>query len=58
MKATIKIVTARKEFTKSDMDAFRRILNVLHEHNLSARLSIKEKTKSQITTYKPKLKAI
>jgi hypothetical protein len=42
MKALIKICKAGK-FTQSDRDAFRRILLVLDAHQLSAKLTVKEK---------------
>jgi len=44
-KAKIKIVSISKEFSKEDLDCFRRMLNVLEHHNLVAELQIKE-TKS------------
>lgn len=59
MKAIIKIVTANKEFSKEDLDCFRRMLNVLYAHKLSARLEIKKKTEIQsYTVVHAKLKAV
>jgi hypothetical protein len=58
MKAIIRIVTAQKQFSKEDMDSFRRILNVLHEHHLSASLEIKKKEVQTFTVIKSKLKAV
>jgi hypothetical protein len=55
MKAIIKILTANKEFSKEDMDSFRRILNVLHEHHLSASLEIKKKEFQTFTVIESKL---
>lgn len=42
MKALIKIAKASK-FTPQDLDIFRRVLNVLQAHDLSANLEIKTK---------------
>lgn len=58
MKASIKIVTAQKNFSQSDLDTFRRILNVLREHDLSVRLTIKKKVTTDYRIGKTKLKAI
>lgn len=41
-KATIKIASASKTFSQADLDCFRRLLNVLEDHQLSVRLNIKE----------------
>jgi len=57
MRAVIKIVTAQKEFSKADLDVFRRILNVLHAHDLSAVLEIRKKSKEQIS-YNVKLRLV
>jgi hypothetical protein len=55
MKAIIKIVTANKDFSEDEKMLFRRMVNVLFEHNLSARVMLKKKvTKTKIL----KLKAI
>jgi hypothetical protein len=43
MKAVIKIVTAEKEFSESQMKILKRIMLVLIEYNLSVVLSIKKK---------------
>ena len=58
MKATIKIVTAQKEFSKEDMDAMRRILNVLRAHELACSLTIKKKTNEHYTIHESKLEAV
>jgi len=58
MKATIKIITAQKEFSKADMDAFRRILNVLRSHDLAARLTIKKKITTHYEIQESKLKIV
>jgi hypothetical protein len=49
MKAIIKVVTAKKQFNQADLDCFRRMLNVLHEHDLAAVLVIKKKIKTEFT---------
>ena len=43
MRAVIKIASADKNFSKSELDCFRRIINVLHSHNLSACIKFKDK---------------
>lgn len=58
MKATLKIKTTEKEFSKQDMDTFRRMLNVLRSHDLAASLIIKKKTKEEYKIYNTKLKAV
>ena len=58
MKAIIKIVTAQKEFSKEDLDCFRRMLNVLHDHHLSARLDIKKKQVQSYKIVQSKLKTV
>jgi len=58
MKAVIRIVTAQKQFSKEDMDSFRRILNVLYAHHLSARLEIKKKEVQTFTVTESKLIAV
>lgn len=58
MKAIIKILTAQKEFSKNDLDVFRRILNVLSSHDLAARLIIKKKIKQSYEIHESKLKAV
>lgn len=45
MKATIRIVTAEKEFREDQIKIIRRIMMVLQEHNLSVSLNMKIKTK-------------
>lgn len=45
MKAVIKIVTARKEFTEDQKQIMRRVTMVLIEHNLSACIVLKKKVK-------------
>jgi hypothetical protein len=58
MKAIIRIVTANKEFSKEDLDCFRRMLNVLYAHKLSARLEIKKTEIQSYTVIHSKLKAV
>jgi hypothetical protein len=53
MKATIKVVTAEKEFTYDQRQILRRVAMVLKEHDLSVSVFIKEKKTKQL-----KLKAI
>lgn len=48
MKAIIKIVTAKKEFTPDQTQILRRIVNVLCDHNLSAAILLKKKVKKDI----------
>lgn len=57
MKAIIKIVTAQKQFSSQDLDVFRRMLNVLHEHDLAASLTMTKKTKVQFD-YNTKLRKV
>jgi hypothetical protein len=45
MKAIIKVVTARKEFTPDQKQILRRVNNVLMEHNLSVSITFSEKVK-------------
>lgn len=47
MKAFIKIVKADK-FSPEDLEAFRRVLNMLRAHDLSVALSIKEKVTREL----------
>jgi hypothetical protein len=58
MKATIKILTAEKEFSSQDMDIFRRVMNVLRAHDLAVSLTIKKKVEERIEIHKSKLKAV
>jgi hypothetical protein len=58
MKAIIKVVTAQKKFSSEDLDAFRRVLNMLRAHDLSVCLTIKQKTDNQFIIYKSKLKSV
>jgi len=55
MRAVIKIASASKDFSKSDRDCFRRIINVLHSHNLSACIKVKDKVD---TVYNARLKVL
>lgn len=43
MKAIIKIVTAKKEFTPDQLQIIRRVTNVLSMHSLSVDIRIDEK---------------
>jgi len=43
MKAIIKVVTAKKEFTEDQKTIMRRVVMVLIEHNLSACIVLKKK---------------
>lgn len=47
-KAIIKLVTAEDEFTADQKQIMRRILNVLIDHDISVRLSIKVKKAIQL----------
>jgi hypothetical protein len=49
MKATIKISKVGK-FDKSDLDALRRISNVLQSHNMSVKIEIKVKQQLKLKT--------
>jgi hypothetical protein len=48
MKATIKVVTAEKEFTYDQKQILRRVTMVLKEHDLSVAIFIKEKKITQL----------
>jgi hypothetical protein len=55
MRAVIKIASARKKFSQSELDCFRRIVNVLHSHDLSACIKVKDKVD---TVYNARLKVL
>lgn len=42
MKATIKVVTARRSLSPDQKDILRRVANVLREHDFSVRIVTKE----------------
>jgi hypothetical protein len=48
MKAIIKVVTAKKEFTQDQEQILRRISNVLMEHGLSVAIFLKRKSKKPL----------
>lgn len=58
MKAFIKVVTANNEFSHEDLDAFRRVLNMLRAHDLSVALIIKQKLTKKFIIKQSKLKAV
>jgi hypothetical protein len=58
MKALIKIVTAQKKFSPEDLDAFRRVLNMLRAHDLAVNLTIKEKIKTEYNIKQSKLRLV
>jgi hypothetical protein len=58
MKASIKIITVNKEFSKEDLDAMRRILNVLRAHDLAASLVIKRKIKQHCEIINSQLRVV
>lgn len=54
-KAKIKIVSLQKCFSQTDLECFRRLLNVLEDHGLSAELQIKETKHYQLENSKLKV---